>query len=751
MKKIKISIIYVYYNTPLELLKSIESLPKAVGKVSYEIIIVDNGSFKKLPKEIKLKSKNLTIVNNGKNNGYGVGLNMGERIAKGEFLVLVNPDTEFGDKSIQYAIEKISKDYKIGVIGPQMRSKENKILPTISGKPTIPNVLFAFSFLQKVWKNNPYSQKYWLFHLDRNIQQEVDVVSGACMILKKSVFEGVNGFDPRFFMYFEEVDLCMRIKQLGYKVIYFPKSKIIHHIGKSLENNDKVQEMFEKSRFLFLKKYHGLFSALFAEAFLRITSVQYFFLCLILLISAFINLYKINSLILFFGDIGRDYLAARDMILTGNIPLVGIPSSVVWLHQGPLSIYIIGLGLLFGKFNPIVPAILYGLVGVASTFFVYLTGKTFFNFRIGLLAALFYATSPLVVVNTRMPYHTSSIPLFASIFFLLVYKVLNGNKKLLFRTFFVLGLLLQVELSNVVLFFVMAVSFFIYQIKIYKSDVIKSVLGFTLGILPFIIYDLTHGFIQTLGLPLWTINRIRLFFGLTFSGNSTTIHYQDAIYRIYQQVASTIFPFSLIITFFVFILIASVLVYKRKLLIEKNLQLILVLFWLVIPLAGFIIHTSPGTAYFPLLFPAISLMIAYAVFQIYLKLKYIIVFFVLGCIFNVVFILNNEYFLVTSKALHTLPPMSYNLGFAFSLEEETCRFIVKDAKGQPFTLSGGGFIKTLVTGIDNYTYIIWYLGGKITKNADLNYTIYEDKTMIPKNSKIAYNNSYIYVIKDEKK
>src|SRR5581483_4830463 len=158
-----------------------------------------------------------------------------------------------------------------------------------------------------------------------------------------------------------------------------------------------------------------------------------------------------------------------------------------------------------------------------------------------------YATSPLVIINTRMPYHTASIPLWTCLFFYLFYKGIQENNKMIPWAFFVLGLLMQVELSNGVVFFIVCVLYLLYRPKLPKSLVVKSLVSFLLGILPFIMYDITHRFVQTLGLPLWVFNRIRLFFGLTISHNSTTIYAPQAINRISTQIAEMIFPASILV------------------------------------------------------------------------------------------------------------------------------------------------------------------------------------------------------------
>jgi len=272
MKKNALSIILVYYNTPVEIIDCIKSIPEAAEDLSYEIIIVNNNSPKPLPANLK-RSKRLSIIENDNNYGYGRAINQAVKIAKGEFLLVLNPDTICTKDSIKSMVERIKQDRKIGVLGPQQIDKKEKIIHSIGSMPKLPDALFALSFIDNIWPQNPYSKKFWARDVDRNKEQETETVGGACMLFRKKIFEKIEGFDERFFMYFEEADICLRIKKLGYKILYYPQAKIRHLIGKSNTNRRWVKKTFEESRYKFFKKYYGLPIASSAELFLRIVSV----------------------------------------------------------------------------------------------------------------------------------------------------------------------------------------------------------------------------------------------------------------------------------------------------------------------------------------------------------------------------------------------------------------------------------------------------------------------------------------------
>ncbi|MDO8269804.1 MAG: glycosyltransferase [Candidatus Levybacteria bacterium] len=744
------SVIYVYYNTPRELVQSVNSVLVAKKKLSLQIIIVNNDSPKKIPKEL-LKNRKIVIINN-KNSGYGAGLNVGVKSSKSEVLIFTNPDVVFFENSLHKLISKV-KEKKIGIVGPQMLDSHGNILPTISGESDLKSLLFATSFVNTLFPKNRLSRDFWLTNVNRNKEKYVKIISGACMAIRRKVFEEVGGFDEQFFMYFEENDLCYRVRRVGYSILYYPSSKIFHAIGASSDDKTAIEEKFQISRFKFLKKYNPLWKAVAAESIFRTTTLSGLILSCALILSLFLNLYRINTHMLFIGDFGRDFLAARDMLLTGSVPLVGIPSSVVWLHQGPLSIYFIAFSFLVSNFNPVAPAIFYAFLGVGTVYLVYRLTTLLFGRTAGAFAALLYATSPLVVMSTRMPYHTSSIPFFITLLFLMIVKIMRGNRKIIPFTAFILGLLLLLELSNAVVLLIIGILLFLKKPKFTKKEIIVAFGFFLIGILPFIIYDITHRFTQTVGFPLWIINRIRLFMGIASPEKVTTGNIPEALIRIYQQVTGIVFPESqLVVILFIALFGYFIYSHRSEVLRLKNLNpVLLLLLWLFVPLVAFLIHAAPGVAYFPLLFPVVIISASLGIFAFYQKnRKYIFILFVVSFL-NGFFLLTNSYYLATKENNRGLPPFNYQYGVAYSIQEDAVRKIVSDANGRDFMLKSGGFLGTLTTGLDNYTYLAWYFRGNVVEGSVLSYTIYEDINAVKDKNLLIFDNNFIFVEKNEDK
>lgn len=234
-----------------------------------EIIVIDNFSITRLPNEI-VSQNNLKIIHNKINLGYGKAINQGVKISKGNLLLFVNPDTIFQKNSIKLMVNKINSNKEIGIIGPQFLNSDKTVQITGNGIPFAIEAIFSFSFLKKIFPNNIYFKRYYLPEFNRKVETEIPAICGACMLMNTHVYKELKGFDEQFFMYFEELDLCLRIKKAGYKILYYPKAKVIHLGGGSSDDKMWIKKTFEESRYKFLRKYNNSIIAMLTEGFLRI-------------------------------------------------------------------------------------------------------------------------------------------------------------------------------------------------------------------------------------------------------------------------------------------------------------------------------------------------------------------------------------------------------------------------------------------------------------------------------------------------
>ena len=249
-----VSVIIVNYNT-LELTKAcIESVFEKTKNLSFEVILIDNGSIDR-SKEYFEKEHRIKYLYNSENVGFGRANNIGLRIAKGRNILFLNSDTLLCNNAIHIMSSFLDTYSEVGACGGNLY--DQNMLPSYSFGRLFPSILADLNFLlfyipEKIrygkGQNFNYSEKV-IF---------VPHVSGADMMVKKSVLERIGTFNEAFFMYREETEMCLRIKKAGYKIASIPFAKIIHLEGKSCESNQilrKERWMYE-SRKIFFRLHH---------------------------------------------------------------------------------------------------------------------------------------------------------------------------------------------------------------------------------------------------------------------------------------------------------------------------------------------------------------------------------------------------------------------------------------------------------------------------------------------------------------
>lgn len=230
--------------------------------------------------------------------------------------------------------------------------------------------------------------------------------------------------------------------------------------------------------------------------------LEIFLLLAILLIASFFRLYRIADYMTFLGDEGRDAIVAKD-ILRGNFTLLGPRASAGDFFLGPIYYYMMAPFLLLSNYDPVGPAIMVALIGVATVGLIYIVGKDLFNTKAGLIAAGLYAIAPLVISYSRSSWNPNPMPFFALLILYLLYK---GLKSRSFKTFlltgFLLGLAMQLHylttfLGVIVFFFVVVGEYMMSKkslIKRYLSDISAMLVGFLIGLSPFLLFEIRHGF-----------------------------------------------------------------------------------------------------------------------------------------------------------------------------------------------------------------------------------------------------------------
>jgi len=226
----------VNYKNKEKTLHCIESIKQAdLAGLDYEMIMVDNNSADGMVEELKIRYPEVRSLQSEHNRGMGGGNNLAARGATGEFLLILNNDTLVKNDSIKKLINFYKGRHNAGLLGPKLLYPDGRLQYTCLRFPGILTPLYRRTFLGQFAKR--HLERFLYTDYNHQAAKEVDWVQGSAMLIKRSLFEELAGFDERFFMYFEDIDLCRRIWQTGLKVFYYPEAIMIHDHTRASAND----------------------------------------------------------------------------------------------------------------------------------------------------------------------------------------------------------------------------------------------------------------------------------------------------------------------------------------------------------------------------------------------------------------------------------------------------------------------------------------------------------------------------------
>lgn len=225
-----ISIIIVNYKSKGLTLNCLTSIKAAnFGKLQYEIIVVDNNSDDQIEEIITWQYPNVIFIKSKVNRGMGAGNNLGLRRARGRYVVIMNPDTLAFPDTFTSLIAFMEKNPKVGIVGPQQFNPDQTIQESRYRFPKILTLLARRTFLGRFDFGKKAIAHFLMKEIDFSTTVEVDWLLGSCLCLRSRALQDVGYFDERFFLYFEDTDLCRRFWEKNWKVVYYPGARIIHN------------------------------------------------------------------------------------------------------------------------------------------------------------------------------------------------------------------------------------------------------------------------------------------------------------------------------------------------------------------------------------------------------------------------------------------------------------------------------------------------------------------------------------------
>lgn len=268
----RLSVIIVNYNVKYFLEQCLYSVRKAIDGQAIEVFVVDNNSVDGSVEMVAAKFPEVQIIANKENTGFSKANNQAMRVAKGEYVVLLNPDTVVQEDTFTKVLDFMDAHPDAGGLGVKMLDGKGNFLPESKrGLPT-PTVAFykIFGFAALFPKSRLFG-KYHLGFLSKDEVHEVDVLSGAFMLMRKTALDKVGLLDEAFFMYGEDIDLSYRIQLGGYKNYYFPHTKIIHYKGESTKKSSvNYVFVFYNAMIIFAQKHFSQRNAQLFSFFINI-------------------------------------------------------------------------------------------------------------------------------------------------------------------------------------------------------------------------------------------------------------------------------------------------------------------------------------------------------------------------------------------------------------------------------------------------------------------------------------------------
>jgi GT2 family glycosyltransferase len=223
-----------------------------------EILVVDNASTDGSPDMVRSEFPQVRLIETGKNLGFAGGNNAGLRAAQGEYRLLLNSDTEVQPGALERLAECLDNDPTAGACGAQLVYPDGRLQPSGSSFITLRTLFFEQFFLDKAFPQSSLFAEHFLSEWHYRSQRNLEVLSGACLLMRRDCLDQIGLLDTNYFMYCEDVDWCLRAHQAGWKLVFAPEARALHHHGASSRSiRPEMVAIYNASRCYYFLKFFG--------------------------------------------------------------------------------------------------------------------------------------------------------------------------------------------------------------------------------------------------------------------------------------------------------------------------------------------------------------------------------------------------------------------------------------------------------------------------------------------------------------
>lgn len=260
----RLSVVVLSWNTR-ELLSACLASLEAVRRDDWQVIVVDNDSADGSADMVAERFGWVELIRNGQNDGYAIGNNIGAARADGEYLLLLNSDTEVGEGVLEHLLTFLDEHPGHGACAPRLVHPDGTVQLSCKTFPTLWTAVFYDTVFQRWFPNNRTLPAYEMSDFDHLSSRDVDQPPGAALLIRRALWEQLGGFDPELWLFYNDVDLCLRIHRAGFKVAYLAEVAILHHEGKSTSQFRAFGAIWHKNRLAYYRKTFGWRGALVAR------------------------------------------------------------------------------------------------------------------------------------------------------------------------------------------------------------------------------------------------------------------------------------------------------------------------------------------------------------------------------------------------------------------------------------------------------------------------------------------------------
>ncbi|MBU0754126.1 MAG: glycosyltransferase family 2 protein [Planctomycetes bacterium] len=262
----RLSVIVLSWNTRELLRACLRALDRNGSTIPCEIIVVDNASCDGSPKMVAEEFPETILIQNARNEGYARGNNIGIRRATGDYLLLLNSDTEVREKALDTMIDFLELHPGYGACGAQLLNPDGTIQRACMRFPGLIVTLFFDTFLERLFPQNAWVHQYFMRDFDHASSRDVDQPPGACFMIRRSLVEEIGLLDEDLFLFYNDVDYCLRIRKAGYDIRFLADARVLHHGGASTRHYRDFGLEWHKNRVRYYRKHFGFRGALATKA-----------------------------------------------------------------------------------------------------------------------------------------------------------------------------------------------------------------------------------------------------------------------------------------------------------------------------------------------------------------------------------------------------------------------------------------------------------------------------------------------------